>query len=108
MDIQAGDLSEKSIVARTLERAGGLATLPEVMARVIEVTDDPERGANELFEIIKRDPVLSAKLLKVVMTFPGIFGHPKSRGMREDVQHAEKKTTKIHVRTEGRRSTAGP
>ena len=83
MDVQADDLKGKSIVTRTLERAGGLVTLPEVMARVIEVTDDPERGANELFEIIKRDPVLSAKLLRVVNS--AFYGLP---GQVADVDRA--------------------
>jgi len=83
MDVQAGDLRGRSIVARTLARAGDLVTLPEVMARVIEVADDPERGADELFGIIKRDPVLSAKLLRVVNS--AFYGLP---GQVADVDRA--------------------
>ncbi len=34
------------------------------------------------------------------LTFPGDFGHPTSRGIREDVRHVEKEPTEVHARAE--------
>ncbi len=83
MSTQSGDAHSRSIVARALSSAPDVATLPEVMAKILEVTDDPERGANELFDIINRDPVLSAKLLQVVNS--AFYGLP---GQVADVDRA--------------------
>ena len=33
----------------------------------------------------------------VGVTFPGNFGHHRSRGTREDVRHAEKEATELHA-----------
>lgn len=75
MSAHADDVHSRSIVAKALGKAADVATLPEVMARILEITDDPERGANELFDIIRRDPVLSARLLQVVNSaFYGLPG----------------------------------
>lgn len=34
----------------------------------------------------------------VSVTLPGNFGHPRTRGTREDVRHAQKSTTQVHTR----------
>lgn len=43
-----------------------LSTLPAVMAEVLRVCEDPEAPMSELADIIRRDPALSTKVLKVV------------------------------------------
>ncbi len=43
------------------------------------------------------EPVTTELLPTCDVTFPGIFGHPRSRGMREDVRHVQKETTRVHA-----------
>ena len=75
MNLPARERSSNPIVTRAMDHAGEIATLPEVMARIIEVTENPENGANALFELIRRDPVLSSRLLRVVNSaFYGLPG----------------------------------
>ena len=67
--------NREAIVAKALGSLGDIATLPEVTVRIIEVVEDPEGTANQLHEVIKRDPVLSSKILKVVNSaFYGLPG----------------------------------
>ena len=56
----------KAIVNKALASFGELATLPEVTVKIIEVVENPDGTAQELHDVIKRDPALSAKLLKTV------------------------------------------
>ncbi|MFH0980054.1 MAG: HDOD domain-containing protein [Planctomycetota bacterium] len=65
----------KAIVAKALAGIGDIATLPEVMVKIIETVEDPRSTARDLHVIIKRDPALSAKVLKVVNSaFYGLPG----------------------------------
>jgi putative nucleotidyltransferase with HDIG domain len=58
-----------------LSRIGDIATLPEVTARIISVVDDPKSTARDLHNIIKNDPALATKILKVVNSaFYGLPG----------------------------------
>ncbi len=43
-----------------------LSTLPAVMAEVLRICEDPETPISDLAEIIRRDPALSTKVLKIV------------------------------------------
>jgi putative nucleotidyltransferase with HDIG domain len=70
--------SGNAVVARVLNRLGNIATLPDVTLRVIEVVEDPEGTAYELHRVIKSDPVLSAKILKVVNS--SLYGLPGQIG----------------------------
>ncbi|HSW46786.1 MAG TPA: HDOD domain-containing protein [Phycisphaerae bacterium] len=58
-----------------LGRIGEISTLPEVTAKIISVVDDPKSTARDLHKIIKNDPALASKILKVVNSaFYGLPG----------------------------------
>ena len=59
------------IASQTVE----IATLPEVTIRIIEVVQDPKSTAHDLHEIVRNDPALSARVLRVVNSaFYGLPG----------------------------------
>lgn len=65
----------QQIVSKALGKIGDIATLPEVTLRIIQVVEDPKSTARDLHDIIKNDPPLSAKILKVVNSaFYGLPG----------------------------------
>ncbi|MCG3136969.1 MAG: hypothetical protein HJJLKODD_00810 [Phycisphaerae bacterium] len=65
----------QTIVNRALSRIGDIATLPAVTMRIIEIVENPKSTARDLHEVIKNDPALSAKVLKVVNSaFYGLPG----------------------------------
>lgn len=49
-----------------IERAGPIASLPEVFYKVNEAVDNPESSFSEIASIISQDSALSARLLKIV------------------------------------------
>jgi HD-like signal output (HDOD) protein len=52
-----------------------LSTLPEVTMRIIQVVQDPRSTANDLHKIVRNDPALSARVLRVVNSaFYGLPG----------------------------------
>jgi putative nucleotidyltransferase with HDIG domain len=54
------------IDARTIvARASSLASLPEVVARVVALAEDPGATASQFEAVIGRDPALAARLLRV-------------------------------------------
>lgn len=67
-----------AIVAKALAGIGEIATLPEITVKIIETVENPKSTARDLHEIIKNDPALSAKILKVVNSafygLPGTIG----------------------------------
>lgn len=68
-------MDTQQIVAKALAKIGDIATLPEVTVRIIKVVEDPKSTARDLHAIIKNDPPLTAKLLKVVNSaFYGLPG----------------------------------
>jgi len=63
------------VIKIALARIGDIATLPEVTAKIISVVDDPRSTARDLHNIIKTDPALATKILKVVNSaFYGLPG----------------------------------
>ena len=65
----------KSVVAEAVSKIGDIATLPEITLKIIEVVENPKSTARDLHAIIKNDPALSAKILKVVNSaFYGLPG----------------------------------
>ncbi|MEE9295265.1 MAG: HDOD domain-containing protein [Phycisphaerae bacterium] len=63
------------IVDEALARCGDIATLPEVTAKIIELVEDHNSSARQMHEVIKTDPALSARMLKVVNSaFYGLPG----------------------------------
>ena len=66
---------EKSAVEAALTKCGDIATLPEVTARIIQLVEDPASTARDMHEVIKMDPALSTRVLKVVNSaFYGLPG----------------------------------
>jgi len=77
MQVQTPDT--KAVVKSALAAVGEIATLPEVTVKIIEVVEDPKGTARDLHEVIKKDPALSAKVLKVVNSaFYGLPGQVAS------------------------------
>lgn len=69
----------KLIVDKALASIGDIATLPEVTIKIIEIVEDPKSTARDLHEVIKNDPALSVKVLKVVNSaFYGLPGQVAS------------------------------
>lgn len=78
MPVEAADKA-KAIVDKAVASIGDIATLPEVTIRIIEVVEDHKSTARDLHEIIKNDPALSVKILKVVNSaFYGLPGQVAS------------------------------
>ena len=78
MSVETVDQS-KAIVTKALSAVGEIATLPEVTVKIIEVVEDPNGTARQLHDVIKHDPALSAKVLKVVNSaFYGLPGQVAS------------------------------
>src|ERR1041384_6612410 len=75
MSITAVVADEAQVIKSALAKIGDIATLPEVTAKIITVVDDPKSTARDLHTIIKNDPALSTKVLKVVNSaFYGLPG----------------------------------
>jgi HD-like signal output (HDOD) protein len=68
-------LEPEQIVKIMLSKIGDIATLPEVTAKIIGAVDDPKSTAHDLHKIIKNDPALATKIVKVVNSaFYGLPG----------------------------------
>lgn len=69
----------KVIVDKALRAVGEIATLPKVTIKIIEIVEDPKSTARDLHAVIKNDPALSVKMLKVVNSaFYGLPGQVAS------------------------------
>ena len=65
----------KVIVDKAIASIGDLATLPEVTIKIIGIVEDAKSTARDLHDVIKKDPALSVKVLKVVNSaFYGLPG----------------------------------
>lgn len=74
MAVETAENTQK-IVDRALSSIGDIATLPEITIKIIEIVEDPKSTARDLHDIIKNDPALSVKVLKVVNSaFYGLPG----------------------------------
>lgn len=63
------------IVNSAIAEVGEIATLPEVTVKIIQIVENPRSTARDLHDVIKNDPALSARLLKVVNSaFYGLPG----------------------------------
>src|SRR5215813_12155396 len=67
------------VIDAAIGKIGEIATLPEVTVKIIKIVEDPKTTARDLHDIIKHDPALSAKILKVVNSaFYGLPGQISS------------------------------
>lgn len=78
MSTQIAD-NAKTVVDKALASIGDIATLPEITIKIIQIVEDPKSTARDLHDIIKNDPALSVKVLKVVNSaFYGLPGQVAS------------------------------
>lgn len=78
MTVETTDRTQQ-IVDDALSKVGDIATLPEVTIKIIQIVEDPKSTARDLHDIIKNDPALSVKVLKVVNSaFYGLPGQVAS------------------------------
>lgn len=78
MSVETADRA-KQIVDKALASIGDIATLPEVTIKIIHIVEDPKSTARDLHDVIKNDPALSVKVLKVVNSaFYGLPGQVAS------------------------------
>lgn len=78
--LQTEEMNEqKAIIEPAIARVGEIATLPEVTVKIIQIVENPQSTARDLHEVIKNDPALSARILKVVNSaFYGLPGQISS------------------------------
>lgn len=68
-------LEPAKLIKTALAKIGDIATLPEITTKIITVVDDPKSTARDLHKIIKNDPALATRVLKVVNSaFYGLPG----------------------------------
>ena len=51
---------------KAMTKVTEISSLPEVTTRIVEVVEDPKSTAQDMHDIVKHDPALAAKVLKVV------------------------------------------
>ena len=51
---------------KAMSRVTEISSLPEITTRIVQVVEDPRSTAHDMHEIVKNDPALAAKILKVV------------------------------------------
>lgn len=62
----AGNLTLPLDLQKAMSKITDIGSLPEVTAKIVEVVENPKSSAAELHEIVRGDPALAAKVLKVV------------------------------------------
>ena len=63
------------LIAQALGKVGEIASLPELTTKIIRIVENPKSTARDLFDVIRCDPALSARILKVVNSaFYGLPG----------------------------------
>lgn len=69
----------QAIVNQALAQVTRIATLPEITTKIMAVVDDPESTAEDLEALVSKDPILTARVLKVVnSSFYGVPGKVSS------------------------------
>jgi len=51
---------------KAMSRVTEISSLPEITTKIVEVVEDPRATAQDMHEIVKNDPALATKILKVV------------------------------------------
>jgi HD-like signal output (HDOD) protein len=64
-----------ALAQELVQSCSNLFTLPEIYLRVRDVVDDPESEMSDLADVLKFDPAISARLLKIVNS--PLYGFPK-------------------------------
>jgi putative nucleotidyltransferase with HDIG domain len=63
---EACRMPDSADIRNTLLSKGNLPVMPEALARIWQMADDPKVGARELADVIKLDPGLALEILKLV------------------------------------------
>lgn len=63
---------------KALGRVTEISSLPEITTRILQVVEDPQATAQDMHAIVKNDPALAAKILKVVNS--AFYGLPSQIG----------------------------
>lgn len=63
---------------KAISKITEISSLPEITTKIVELVEDPKASARDMHEIIKRDPALAAKILKVVNS--AFYGLPAQIG----------------------------
>jgi putative nucleotidyltransferase with HDIG domain len=67
--------ASQAIVSRAVSAISEITTLPEVTVKIIDIVENHRSTAKDLHDVIKTDPAMSAKILKVVNSaFYGLPG----------------------------------
>lgn len=66
----AAEATLKKTLPRELQQAMSnvteMSSLPEITTRIVEVVEDPKATAHDMHDIVRTDPALAAKILRVV------------------------------------------
>jgi putative nucleotidyltransferase with HDIG domain len=80
--LSAGEANRVEAIKRTILSAGDLPTLPQIALEVNQLASNPLTGMNEIVRIIRNDPALTAKILRVSNSaFYGMSGRVESLNM---------------------------
>lgn len=55
-----------AVVQKAMSKVTELASLPEVTTRICQVIEDPNSTAAQIHEVVRTDPALAARILKIV------------------------------------------
>ncbi|MCH8204242.1 MAG: HDOD domain-containing protein [Candidatus Hydrogenedentes bacterium] len=58
-------MTERLRLEKVVSRVGDLPAIPAIVTEVIDLTSDPDASVSSVSRLIERDPVLTAKLLKL-------------------------------------------
>ena len=58
-------MTDEATIARIVSRVGDLPSMPEVVSKVLHLTDSPTATMAEVSETIESDPAMTAKILRV-------------------------------------------
>ena len=64
-DQQVGAAVPQNVI-KAFESMAELTSLPEVTSKIVEIVEDPRASARDMHDIVRTDPPLAAKILKVV------------------------------------------
>ncbi len=65
-------------IQKALAKVTEISSLPEITTKIVQLVEDPKASARDMHDIIKRDPALAAKILKVVNS--AFYGLPAQIG----------------------------
>ena len=74
----SAETEQRAKISRLLDHVSEIPPLPSVTARILEVAENPASSAQDLTEIISRDPSLTTQLLRAANS--AFYGFPQQIG----------------------------